>query len=514
MTDRVQIRKLSTGVPGLDAVLGGGVPELSFNLIAGAPGAGKTMLAHQFMFFNASEERQAIYFTIFGEPAVKMLRYQQQFEFFDHSKVNGVIRFVHLGEDMIEGGLARVLDRIRRELETGDPRIVVVDSFRSVVRVADGSHDETMGLERFVQLLALMLTTYEATTFLVGEYLEQETNSNPVFTVADGIVWLYQTVIRNSVVRRLQVLKMRGQAQIPGLHTIKLSARGMRVFSRLPMPSETGVDAGTGRGPAEYKKTGVRGLDEMLGGGIPTGYSMLIAGPSGSGKTMLATQFVIEGARRGEPAVIAVFEKRPQEYLKTNTRGAELDHLVQSGAIKLMYIRPLDLSVDETLEELREEVIRLGTKRVVIDSLSGFELALAPSFRDDFRESLYRMVGALTGLGVTVVLTVEVTDSFTELRLSPQGISFLTDGIILQRYVEIDGSLRKVMTVVKLRANPHSKEFRQYEIGERGIVMASGPLDTYRGLLTGVPLAITPAPKRGGSPAAKPKGATKKRRRK
>src|SRR5579859_5178590 len=170
MTGRVQIETLLTGVPGLDAVLGGGLPELSFNLIAGAPGAGKTMLAHQFMFYNANAGRKAVYFTIFGEPAVKMLRYQQQFEFFDPAKINGVIRFVHLGEDMIAGGLMRVVERIRSEIESGDARIVIVDSFRSVVRVAHADSDEKMGLEQFVQTLALMLTTYEATTFLVGEY--------------------------------------------------------------------------------------------------------------------------------------------------------------------------------------------------------------------------------------------------------------------------------------------------------------------------------------------------------
>jgi len=492
MTNRVQIRRLTTGVPGLDTALGGGLPEFSFNLVAGAPGAGKTMLVHQFMFHNASAERKAIYFTIFGEPAVKMLRYQQQFEFFDSSKIDGVIRFVHLGEDMIQGGLARVIERIQQELEAAGPGIVIVDSFRSVVRIASTMHDDKLDLERFVQVLALMLTSYEATTFLVGEYLEQETNSNPVFTVADGIIWIYQTVVRNSVVRRLQVLKMRGQAQVPGMHTVKLSDRGMRIFPRLPLPGESARAHEVPRKSGEFKKTGIRGLDEMLGGGIPADYSILVVGPSGSGKSMLAMQFVIEGVAHGEAAVIAIFEKRPQEYLRTTARGAELDRLTREEKVEVVYIRPLDLSVDETLEELRGAVSRMGATRVVIDSLSGFELALAPSFREDFRESLYRMIGALTELGVTVLLTVEVTDSFTELRLSPQGTSFLTDGIILQRYVEVGGSLRKVMTVVKMRARPHSKEFREYDISEKGIAIRERSLDGYGAILTGVPAARTP----------------------
>jgi circadian clock protein KaiC len=149
----------------------------------------------------------------------------------------------------------------------------------------------------------------------------------------------------------------------------------------------------------------------MLGGGIPVGYSLLIAGPSGSGKTVLSTQFIIEGVKQGEPGIIAVFEKRPQQYLSTTPTGEDLDRMVREGLIHIVAMRPLDLSVDEALYELRDTVLRIGAKRVVVDSLGGFELALAPPFREDFRESLYRMVGALTSMGVTVILTAEMVDS-------------------------------------------------------------------------------------------------------
>ena len=487
MTKRVQIRQLPSGIRGLDEVLGGGLPEFSFNLIAGGPGCGKTTMVHQFMFANASQEKKALYFTIFGEPPVKMLRYQQQFEFFDPSKIDDSIRFVHLGKEMIEGGLEKVMERISRELENVDPRIVIVDSFRSVVRTANGQDERKAqaNLEHFVQSLALTLTGYEATTFLVGEYLEQETNSNPVFTVADGIIWLSQIVTRNSVVRRLQVLKVRGQEAALGLHTLRLSIQGLRVFPRLQIPKESSGSSDRRKGQPEIMKTGVDGLDEMLCGGIPAGYSIMVVGPSGAGKTTLATHFILEGAELGEPGMMAVFEKRPQDHLRTTPRAAELDQHIRQGRIEVVYIRPFDLSADETLEELQEATRRVGAKRVVIDSLSGFEIALAPAFREDFRESLYRMVSALTALGVTVVLTAEVIDSFTELHLSPQGTSFVTDGIVLQRYVEIDASLRKVMTVIKMRARPHSKEFREYEVTDRGITVGP-PLAGLRGILTGV----------------------------
>src|SRR5207247_5304675 len=131
---RVPIVRLSTGVPGLDAVLGGGLPEYSFNLVAGGPGTGKTTLAHQIMFANASAERPALYFTVLGEPPLKMLRYQQQFSFFDREKIDGQIRFINLSQDVLDNDLGRVLENIVREVEEANPGIVVVDSFRTVVR--------------------------------------------------------------------------------------------------------------------------------------------------------------------------------------------------------------------------------------------------------------------------------------------------------------------------------------------------------------------------------------------
>ena len=481
MSKRVVINKLATGVPGLDDVLGGGLPELSFNLIAGGPGGGKTTLANQIMFATASAERPALFITVLGEPPIKMLRYQQQFPFFDESKIPSGIRFLHFGTELLEHGLERVLKSILEEVEATHPKLVFVDSFRSIVRKS--LEPGQMELQSFVQRLALHLTSWEATTFLIGEYEEREADCNPIFTVADGILWLSQATSRNSIVRKLQVVKMRGQGQIPGLHTMKISGAGVRVYPRLPNPDRPRarpVDRNVRR------KTGIPTFDEMLGGGIPAGYSVMVVGPSGSGKTILSTQFIREGIANGERGVIAVFEKRPDEYLTTAPGAHELGALVAAGMLTMLYLRPLDLSVDETMEEIAAAVNATGATRVVIDSLMGFELALAPSFREDFRESLYRMVGALVELGVTVVMTAELVDSYTELRLSPHGISFLTDGIVLQRYVELDGMLRKVVVVAKMRGFDHSKELRLYDVGPDGIVIGES-LANHAGILVGTP---------------------------
>lgn len=491
MTDKVAIRQLPTGVPGLDAVLGGGLPELSFNLITGEPGVGKTTLAHQIMFALAAPDRRGLYFTVLGEPPLKMLRYQQQFTFFDLRKVNESVRFVNVSQETRDGGLAAALKRIGDEVEATSPAIVFVDSFRSIVRSATAAAPGQLTPQDFVQELAIRLTGWEATTFLVGEYQPSESDDNPVFTVADGLFWLHQAIDRNSMVRKIHIMKCRGQAPIPGLHTFRITSDGLQVFPRMLIGPEEQGTAAKSDGPAALRlSTGITRLDEMLGGGVPAGFSVLVAGPSGSGKTVLATEFIIEGARLGEPGVIAVFEKRPSEYSQVVVRA--FDEFLRDGRIGVLQTRPLDLSIDETLHELTSMIHRLGAKRVVIDSLSGFELALAPTFREDFRESLYRMVALLTGMGVTVVMTTELENHYADLRFSPHGTAFLSDAIILQRYVELAGRLERVMGVVKVRGSRHARELRLYEINEQGVAIGD-VLDGYEGLLSGKPTAVAGA---------------------
>ncbi len=497
--ERVIIRKLPTGVPGLDEILGGGLPEYSFNIIAGAPGGGKTTLTHQVMFANATPERPALYFTVLGEPAIKMLRYQQQFRFFDPAKLNTAIRFINLSEVVLEKDLDAVLAEIVKEVEAATPGIVIVDSFRTVVRKAAGGTGD-VELQAFVQRLALHLTSWQATTFLIGEYTDGEVRDNPVFTVADGLLWLYQQVERNSIVRKLQVMKLRGQASVPGLHTFRITADGVQAF-----PRNFGLTGRVNK-PRDRRRLscGVAALDAMMGGGIPEGDSVLIAGPSGSGKSAIGTQFIAEGLRRGEPGIAAIFEERPEEYAgRAASLGMDFDTPQDDGKLEILYLRPLDLSVDETMREIIDAVERMGAKRLVIDSLAGFELALAPGFRTDFRESLYRMIGALTRTGVTIVSTVELVESFTELALSPYAISFLSDDIVRLRYVEIDGRLRKVLMVVKMRGGDHSKDIVEYDITPEGVRLGER-ITGYHGLITGVPQPLSPKDREGDSVSGTP----------
>lgn len=280
------------------------------------------------------------------------------------------------------------------------------------------------------------------------------------------------------------MLKCRGSETLPGMHIFRMSSAGLQAFPRM-----------LGLGALKNQKrsgkrlsTGIPELDSMMAGGVPEGDSIMVAGASGTGKSILCTQFIAEGLRQGEAAIIAVFEERPEEYI-TRAAGFGLDLRTPQNSEKLevIYLRPLDLTVDEALHEIMSAVKRVGAKRLVIDSLAGFERALAPDFREDFEESLYRMFVSLTGIGVTILSTLMLEESFVKPPSSNYAISFLTDDIIRLRYVEIDGHLRKILMVVKMRGGQHSKEIRDYEITDKGFELSTTALEGYAGLTTGVP---------------------------
>jgi circadian clock protein KaiC len=280
-------------------------------------------------------------------------------------------------------------------------------------------------------------------------------------------------------------VKVRGRAPMPGLHTFRITGDGMQVFPRIPEQQRERVVRSTKR-----LLTGVPGLDDMMGGGVPEGDVLMLTGPAGSGKTTFATQFVAQGLSQNESCVVAVFEEFPEAYLaRAKTSPIDFGQMIEEDRLAVIYLRPLDLSVDEMLAEIFVAVRRVKATRVVIDSLSGFEIALAPTFRMDFRESLYRLVGALTATGVTVLMTAEVIEAFPDGRFTSERVSFVTDDIVVQRYVEIEGHLQKVVAVVKMRGSEHATDFRTYELTATGAVIGDS-LEGYHGITTGVPTLV------------------------
>jgi circadian clock protein KaiC len=328
------------------------------------------------------------------------------------------------------------------------------------------------------------MTSWQATSFLIGEYVNVDAEANPIMTVADGVFSLSQSQQENSIVRKIRIVKMRGQAHMSGNHTFRMGDDGLRIFPRQLPPLADDRHAGVTVDSEKRRiSSGVPSLDILLHGGIPQGHSVLVAGPSGSGKTILGTLFLAEGVRQGEKGVAAYFEKGTSRL-----RNARLAEMVQAGDVTVVESRSLDLSIDELLEDMLDAIVATGAKRVVLDSLSEVLLYLAPEFRREFRLSVFRVLSSLAKLGVTVLVTLGMEDRFTELRFSEAEVSFLTDGIIAMRYVEMEGELRKVIAVVKMRGVSHSHALRTFRINDNGIEIDQTRVQ-FDGMLSGHPSA-------------------------
>ena len=484
MSGKVTLEKLCTGVPGLDVLLDGGLTEFSFTLIAGAPGSGKTTLAHQIMFALATAERRALFFTVLGEPPLKMLRYQQQFSFFDMDKVGPAIRYVNLADDLRSGDFSGVLERIMREVEDFAPSLVFVDSFRSVVQTARTGNEGLWDLQHFVQELGSRMATWQATTFLIGEYTQTDVEANPIITVADGMIALSHNLDEDSVVRKIRIVKMRGQAHLAGAHTLRITGDGIRVYPRVLTPVPDAYES-IADGPRRIP-TGVAGLDDLLHGGLPQGHTMLASGPTGIGKTILGTRFLQAGAAHGEKGVAVFFEKHTARL-----HNAELVQLVRDGQVTVLQSLSLSLTVEELLDQLTEAIERTGATRVVIDSLSEIGLYLAPEFRYDLRLSVFRTLSLLARRGVTTLVTVGYEDNTPNWRFSIDNLCFLADAVLSMRFAEVEGHICKFMSVIKVRGTSHSNELREYRITDAGIEVSphSTNLD---GLMSGYPTRREP----------------------
>lgn len=479
----LQIAKIPSGVPNLDSVLGGGFPELSLTVIAGLSGTGKTTLVQQTIFANATDQRPALYFTTFGEPQVKLLRYQQQFSFFRPERVGKSIHFIDLSPAAREGGIDGALAAISEQMELANPAIIVIDSFRAIEELGIS----TRAPKRvFAHELALLLATSQCTGFLIGEYPESEVGVGPEFTVADNVLLLSQEVHQNSVVRRLRVIKIRGQAPEPGRHAFRVTEAGIQVYPRLRPLAEVNRSR---KGPRA--SFGIAGLDEMMKGGVPRGQTCMVAGSSGTGKTLIALHFAIAGANADEPCVMATFEESPSEHAeKMASFGWSLSALQRRGLMEMLYLRPVDLSIDQVISDLNAAVDRVNARRVIINSISGMQIALPQTDRAELREGLYRMTANLTARGLVVLLTTEVPGFLGGVQISTEGLSFIADNIILLRYVEIAAELRRAVGVIKMRTSAHDNLLREYRIGKTGIVVEDSYKD-YSGVLTGIPTLRT-----------------------
>jgi circadian clock protein KaiC len=480
--------RLLSGHGPLDAVLGGGLPGNSISLIMGLPGTGKTIIAQQYAFRNARPGRPAVYFSTVSEPLDKIVRFGQDLDFFDRAGVGKSVFFEDLGAAAGTGGLDGVTKQIAAVLRERRPGLIVIDSFKALHEFADSNGD----FRGFLQELAGMLGALAVSSLWVGEYDQAEVGSLAEFAVADAILELAAERTGRRETRFLTVRKLRGSGFLTGQHAYRLSGSGLHLFPRLAdLPIEVGYELGDTRA-----SSGVAALDDMLGSGYWPGASTLIVGPSGAGKTLMGLHFIFDGARQGEPGVIASLqENRTQLQRVAAGFGWSLDE----PHVEMMYRSPVDIYLDEWVYELLRIVEQTRARRVVIDSLADLRLAATEETR--FQEFAYSLVQRFSQKGVSVLMTLESPELFHPQRLSDSAVSHLSDNVVLLRYVQEGNLMNRAMAVIKSRASHHDPAIRQFTIGTRGIVLAGASVPP------GEPHAEPASPDRRAAPrrASRPK---------
>jgi circadian clock protein KaiC len=472
--------KISAGDPAFDRVLGGGLPCDSLHILAGPPGAGKTIMAQQIAFAAARAGSKVVYFTNVSEPHAKLVEHMRRFDFYEADLVGDRILIYNITSQIRNKGFGDTLDFIVETVRSEKVDLVIVDSFRGLKHILDVSIRERVAIFD----LAAQLSILKCTSVLVGEYTPHETQTDPEFAIADGIINLQHVSEGSRERRRLRVTKMRGAAYLGGEHTMAIDSSGLRVYPR----QETIAQAPMYRATDERVSIGLAGLDSMMHGGPIRSSSTLIAGSAGAGKTVLSLHFLAAGAGRDERGLMVSFQENPEQLaLRAGQFGLAEQLDIAGGRTEILFLSPIELDLDIAAARIREAVESRKVKRVVIDSVAELEFAARdPERFDDFLASL---IGFLRGHEVTTLMTRELMQLFgNELNISSRGLFYIVDNIVLLRYLEIQAEIRRAIAVLKIRGSNHDKALRELLFTD-GAVAVGERFTGLAGLMTGMPRA-------------------------
>lgn len=453
--------KIATGCVGLDEILYGGIPSNTVSVVMGAPGTGKTILAEALAFFNATEERPALYLTTVSEPLEKFIFHGQHYSFFDPARVGVSVIYEDLGMMVRKAGIDKLPDIVTDLLTRYKPAFLFIDSFKGLNELLQSTSDR----RTVIYDLATVLAAYQCTSFLIGEYSENMTTDLPEFAIADVVLNLmkYSTNIREQ--RFLRVEKLRGSDSIPGMHAFSITNDGIRMYPRLLSPRV----APTYQPKVERVNTGVVGLDDMIKQGFWRGSTTLVAGPSGSGKTILALHFIKEGAENGEPALYVGFQENPPQLARIMLNlGWNATELLGNGNFEHLYRSPVEMQLDSVASEIFERVRAGKVRRVVIDALG--DLARCSMDRQRFADFIYALTQWFAVENVTCMMTTEMAELFEVHRISDEEISNMSDNLVLLGFIGGE-EMHRTIRILKTRGSQHDNRRHFFDISDQGAVV-------------------------------------------
>jgi circadian clock protein KaiC len=459
--------RISTGVAGLDTLLGGGLVAGGVYLVMGRPGTGKTTFGNQACFTHVQHGARAVYVTLLAETHTRMLRNLTAMSFFRPDSIGTQIAYVGAYLVLRERRLAGLLALLRRVLADEKPSLLVLDGLTT----AHALGEPESAMKEFVAELQVLSDMSRCTTIVLAN-MSSHNAVAAEHSMVDGMIEL--TLDRNihRAVREVEILKFRGGDHMLGRHDLEISQQGLIVRPRTEILLARRTQTSTA---THYRRisTGIRHLDDMLGGGLLVSSTTMLLGFSGSGKTLCGLHFLHEGAQKQEPGLYFGFYEKPSRLLEGAEHvGMAMREHVEGGLIDLLWHSPLRFGLDTLAEILLENVQRRSVRRVVIDGIDGFRQNA--SYPERTIRFITALVNELSALDVTVILTEETQKIFgPEVEVRVPGLSALVDNIVLLEYMDVGSELKRFLSIVKQRGSGHEHHVRELRITDRGIELAA-----------------------------------------